>query len=132
MISRVFVGESLEYPSIGVRRPRTRTIGGAPTVNVTMGTCIGGSCVVTGGVCFRVPEHISDRWATEMGMPELTSARLDPWSWVNRSVEYSPEMCPQSLDLLGRAVHLDVSPELSPDQIDQIACAVRKVLLALV
>jgi choline dehydrogenase-like flavoprotein len=62
-------------------------VGGAPTVNVTMGTCVGGSSVVTGGVCFRVPEHIANKWATEMGMPELDAAGLDPfYSHVEKAI----------------------------------------------
>ena len=32
MISRVSLGENFVKPSMGARRPRTRTIGGEPTV----------------------------------------------------------------------------------------------------
>ena len=39
-------------------------------------------------------------------------------------------MCPRSLDLLGRAVHLDVSPDLSEQNVVEMIDAVSKVLLA--
>lgn len=42
-------------------------------------------------------------------------------------VEYSPDMCPQTLDLLSRAVHLDVNPLLTEDDIDQSIEAINKV-----
>lgn len=46
----------------------TASIGlfGAPTVNVTMGRVVGGSSMVTGGVCFRTPEPVLDAWAKDM------------------------------------------------------------------
>ena len=40
-------------------------------------------------------------------------------------------MCPRSLDLLGRAVHLDISPELTERNVEELAGAVNKVLDAL-
>jgi hypothetical protein len=39
-------------------------------------------------------------------------------------------MCPRTLDLLGRAVHLDVSPDLSDQNVVEIVEAVNKVLIA--
>jgi hypothetical protein len=40
-------------------------------------------------------------------------------------------MCPRSLDLLSRAVHLDVSPDMSSVNVEELAGAVLKVLDAL-
>jgi 8-amino-3,8-dideoxy-alpha-D-manno-octulosonate transaminase len=34
-------------------------------------------------------------------------------------------MCPRSLELLSRAVHLDVSPDMSRDNIEELSNAVR-------
>lgn len=42
-------------------------------------------------------------------------------------VEYAPDMCPQTLDWLSRAVHLDISPLLTEDDIDQTIEAIHKV-----
>jgi hypothetical protein len=39
-------------------------------------------------------------------------------------------MCPRSLDLLGRAINLDVSPDLSDQNVAETIAAVNKVLSA--
>jgi choline dehydrogenase-like flavoprotein len=54
-------------------------LGGAPNVNVTAALGIGGSSVVTGGVCLRVPESILDEWVHETGLDELSARGLDPY-----------------------------------------------------
>lgn len=55
----------------------------------------------------------------------------DPWRWARREIRYEPDMCPRTLDLLGRAVHLDVSPLLTNEDIEETVEAVNKVLNAL-
>jgi hypothetical protein len=37
-------------------------------------------------------------------------------------------MCPRTLELLGRAVHLDVNPLLGMDEIDETVAGLNKVL----
>lgn len=54
-------------------------IGDTPVINVTMGRCVGGSSVVTGGVCFRTPESVLDHWAKELGLRDLEPQRLEPY-----------------------------------------------------
>lgn len=62
-------------------------LGGAPTVNVTMGRCIGGSSVVTGGVCFRTPPEVLAHWRRDLGLTELTEAHCDPYfSHVEKAI----------------------------------------------
>lgn len=41
--------------------------------------------------------------------------------------EYSEDMCPNTLDLLGRAVHIDLSPLLTEDDVDSIIEGIHKV-----
>ncbi len=41
--------------------------------------------------------------------------------------EYSPDMCPQTLELLDRSVHLDIPPQLSSHHCELIVEAFRKV-----
>ena len=43
-------------------------------------------------------------------------------------VDYAPDMCPRASERLARAVHLDCSPELGDEQLEQIGDAIRKVL----
>ncbi len=53
-------------------------VGGTPTVNVTMGRTIGGSSVLTGGVCFRIPEAVLDVWAKVHGLRDMTPEKMEP------------------------------------------------------
>jgi dTDP-4-amino-4,6-dideoxygalactose transaminase len=48
----------------------------------------------------------------------------EPWRSHPRQVSYSADMCPASLDLLRRAIHIDISPELSVQQVEQIGAAI--------
>ncbi|MEZ4224938.1 MAG: GMC family oxidoreductase [Polyangiaceae bacterium] len=52
-------------------------LGDTPMINVMMGTCVGGSSVLTGGVCFRIPSHILHQWSTELGLTDLTEAKME-------------------------------------------------------
>ncbi len=54
-------------------------LGGAPAVNVTAGVGVGGSSLVTGGVCLRVPESVLAEWTKERGLEELSAKGLDPY-----------------------------------------------------
>jgi len=47
-------------------------------------------------------------------------------------VEYSRDMCPQTLGYLGRAIHINISPLLSDEDCDAIAKGINKVLNAVV
>ena len=59
-------------------------MGDTPTVNVTMGRTIGGSSVLTGGVCFRIPDSVLDVWSRVHGLREMTPEKMEPYF---RSVE---------------------------------------------
>jgi len=54
-----------------------------------------------------------------------------PWRAAQRPIEYQKEMCPRSLDLLGRAVHLDVSPLLTNEDVEETIEGLNRVLAAL-
>ena len=59
----------------------------SPMINVTMGRAVGGSSVLTGGVCFRTPGYILDDWDKRLGLTELNEAAMDPYfSAVEKSV----------------------------------------------
>jgi len=51
-----------------------------------------------------------------------------PWHWAHRDVKYGPDAAPRTLDLLGRAVHLDVNPRYTNEDIEETAEAVVKVV----
>ncbi len=46
------------------------------------------------------------------------------WTPVLRRFSYSPDACPRTVELLSRAVHVDVSPDLAADQTEQMAGAI--------
>lgn len=54
-----------------------------------------------------------------------------PWRWAQREIEYTPDMCPRTLDLLGRAVQLDVSPLLTNEDVEEMVEGLNRVLGAL-
>ncbi len=56
----------------------TLPLGDSPFINVTMGRVVGGSSMVTGGVCFRTPEPVLEQWVNERRLGELTMKRLEP------------------------------------------------------
>jgi 8-amino-3,8-dideoxy-alpha-D-manno-octulosonate transaminase len=74
--------------------------------------------------------HIYAHWTPIMGQ-RTWSANAGPWKTHPRKVEYSKDMCPQSLDLLSRAIHIDISPELTTVQLEEITEALHKVFSGL-
>lgn len=53
-------------------------LGDTPLITVMQGRAVGGSTIMTGGVCFRVPEMIHDRWVKERGLDMLGVKDLEP------------------------------------------------------
>src|SRR5262249_22945535 len=54
-------------------------VGDTPLISLLSGKCIGGSSVLTGGVCFRIPEEVLHTWSTELGLERMTPDGLDPF-----------------------------------------------------
>jgi choline dehydrogenase-like flavoprotein len=54
-------------------------VGDSPAINVTMGRAVGGSSLLTGGVCFRIPEPILARWRAEHGLRDYTPEAMAPY-----------------------------------------------------
>jgi len=76
----------------------------------------------------NVPDnHVYCWWLAIMNKCSV-SPNGGPWVLHHRSIEYTKDMCPHSLGLLGRTVHIDVSPDLSPLHIGDITRAFKKVL----
>lgn len=75
-------------------------IGDTPLITVMAGRVVGGSSVLTGGVCFRVPSMIHHRWVHERGLTMLSEKDLDE---AFRSVEEEVhvETVPEDMRSLG-------------------------------
>ncbi len=69
-------------------------LGDTPTVNVTMGRCVGGSSVLTGAVCFRIPDPVMSWWTSELGLDG-----------------YTPREMERYFDHVERAIHVEEVPE---------------------
>lgn len=54
-------------------------VGDSPVINVMMGRCVGGSSALTGGVCFRTPDHVLRVWERERGLADFTPGHLEPY-----------------------------------------------------
>ena len=52
---------------------------GRPSVLYTEGRCVGGSTVVNGGMSWRTPARVLDRWAEQEGLEAIGEADLDPY-----------------------------------------------------
>jgi 8-amino-3,8-dideoxy-alpha-D-manno-octulosonate transaminase len=77
----------------------------------------------------RVDYHVYAHW-TPMLAQRPWSAQGGPWRW-GEPVNYTPDMCPRTLDLLGRAVHLNVNPLFTDEDIAETVTGLNKVLHAL-
>ena len=71
--------------------------------------------------------HVYAHWVPILEKRTWTAAG-GPWRWAQREIDYHPEMCPRSLDLLGRAVHLNVSPLLTNEDVEETVEGLNRVL----
>ena len=78
----------------------------------------------------RLDFHVYRHWAPIVNRRTWTESG-GPWRWAQRDIQYSPDACPRTLDLLGRAIHLDVNPLLTNAEVEETVAAVNKVLNAL-
>ena len=93
-------------------------LGDTPVVNVMMGSAVGGSSILTGGVCFRTPDKVLHEWSHVMGLSELTPDRMDAcFASVEKSVhvEQVPvELRSRSTTLFGEGLKKKHGVELIP------------------
>ncbi len=52
--------------------------GGSPSISILAGSCVGGSSVLTGGVCFRIPDEVHAEWVDLLGTDSLSEAAMRP------------------------------------------------------
>ncbi len=78
----------------------------------------------------HIDYHVYPHWSPIMNQRGWTASG-GPWKNHPRPVTYTRDMCPRTLGLLSRAVNIDVSPELSNDQVEEICEALEKVFESL-
>jgi choline dehydrogenase-like flavoprotein len=64
-LQRVYVDQGLQGPADG-------------SIAIMQGSCVGGSTVVNGEVCFRIPDAILEGWAKTRGVRGLGAAEMAP------------------------------------------------------
>jgi dTDP-4-amino-4,6-dideoxygalactose transaminase len=74
--------------------------------------------------------HVYVHWSPIMNQHAWTPSG-GPWKNHPRKVTYTKEMCPRTLDLLSCAVHIDVNPELTNVQVEEVCEALEKVFESL-
>lgn len=88
---------------------------------------------IDAGVLYR-PDHMDYHiYAHWLPIIEQRTWTPDggPWKWAKREISYRKDMCPRSLDLLGRAVHLNVNPLESNSDMEETVEGLNRVLNAL-
>ncbi len=75
----------------------------------------------------RTDYHIYAHW-TPLLEQRTWTADGGPWRWARRAIRYRRDECPRTLDLLGRAVHLDISPLLTNEDIEETIEGINEVL----
>lgn len=52
-------------------------VGQTPMISITLGRAVGGSSLLTGGVCFRIPSDVHATWARERGLSEMSERSFE-------------------------------------------------------
>jgi len=81
----------------------------------------------------EIPDrHIYPNWTYVLEKRGRTP-NWSPWhpSVYKGNVEYSPDMCPNTLGYLGRTIHIGMSQKMTEKDADDIAAGIRKVVTVL-
>jgi len=85
------------------RNAGSAVILGTPNILFSEGRCVGGSTVINGGMSWRTPEKILQRWVWEDGLTDLSPAKLEPYF---AQVEERISVGPQDPESVGEDAHL--------------------------
>ncbi len=93
----VFAGATRLYRAAGTEQAL-----GPPNVLFLQGRCVGGSTVVNGGMSWRTPARVLERWSREYRLPDLSPEALAPiFEYLERLIHVGePEP-----DSIGRDQH---------------------------
>lgn len=98
---------------------------GKPNIIFSEGRCVGGSTVINGGMCWRTPERVLQRWRWELGLADMTPETLDPfYSKVEERINVAPQS-PESLgkgDMLFRQAADKLGWMIHPNRRNQKGC----------
>lgn len=75
-------------------------IGDTPAIGIFTGSAVGGSSLLTGGVCFRIPEDVHDKWSHELGVASLSYEQMLPYYELVEKI-CNIELVPESMQSKG-------------------------------
>ncbi len=99
---------------------------GRPSVLFAEGRCVGGSTVVNGGMSWRTPPRVLDRWAEREGVLAISEQELDPYF---ARAESLLSVGPQDPETIGRDSELFKAGadtkgwNIVPNRRNQLHCA---------
>jgi choline dehydrogenase-like flavoprotein len=99
---------------------------GRPSVLYAEGRCVGGSTVVNGGMSWRTPARVLQRWAEQEGLPAIGEQDLDPYF---AAIESRLSVSEQDPETIGRdsALFRDAARArgwaVVPNRRNQLHCA---------
>jgi choline dehydrogenase-like flavoprotein len=67
-----------------------------PVMTVAVGRAVGGSSILTGGVCFRIPSEVHHRWTRELRLESLSEQALEP-AYLDVEQRLAPLEVPETL-----------------------------------
>jgi choline dehydrogenase-like flavoprotein len=76
---------------------------GTPAVHFAEGRCVGGSTVINGGMSWRTPEKVLDRWRREEAVDRISAREMEPYF---ERVERRMHVARQDPESLGRDTEL--------------------------
>lgn len=63
-------------------------VGQTPMISITLGRAVGGSSLLTGGVCFRIPGGVHAAWERDLGLSEMGEEQFaDAYADVERRID---------------------------------------------
>ena len=66
-------------------------LGDTPLILIQAGRCVGGSSVVNGGVCFRTPPEVIQKWRTQLGLTSFTQEHMERiFEEIERELQVQP------------------------------------------
>src|SRR5947208_2615217 len=81
----------------------TTMIFGRPPIIFAEGKCVGGSTVINGGMSWRAPERVLEKWEHDLGLPGTGVKAMDPYF---TEVERILHVEPNDEDTFGQNTHL--------------------------
>lgn len=89
-------------------------LGQTPMIALTVGRAVGGSSLLTGGVCFRVPEQVHDHWEKRLGLSNLSMKAFET-AYDDVERELAVTEVPSSLRSRSTQLYVDGAKRLGID-----------------